>query len=207
MEGTRPLLALVTLLMIGGCGHSGAPSRHELIDSRDQYDPRSLDPALSTDVPTGRAVGYVFDGLTRFDPNAKVEPALAERWDVTPDGLTYTFHLRRGVTFHDGSAFTAHNVQASWQRALDPATKSGAASFLFRIKGAREFNSGKAKSVSGITVRDDSTLVVALAEPLAIFVKMIAMPVAAIVPSIEKLPANFGEHPIGTGPWKLVEWK
>jgi peptide/nickel transport system substrate-binding protein/oligopeptide transport system substrate-binding protein len=207
MEGMRPLLGLAATLAIVGCGSSGAPSRHEIIDSRDNYDPRSLDPAVSTDVPTGRAVGYVFDGLTRFDPNAKVEPALAERWDVTPDGLTYTFHLRRGVTFHDGSPFSAHNVLASWQRALDPATKSGAASFLFPIKGAREFNAGKAKTVSGITVRDDSTLVVTLAEPLAIFVKMVAMPVAAIVPPVDKLPANFGEHPIGTGPWKLVEWK
>jgi peptide/nickel transport system substrate-binding protein/oligopeptide transport system substrate-binding protein len=205
----RPLLCLVTTLAIAACGSSGAsaPSRDELIDSRDNYDPRSLDPALSTDVPTGRAVGYVFDGLTRFDPNAKVEPALAERWDISADGLTYTFHLHRGVTFHDGAPFSARDVVSSWQRALDPATKSGAAQFLFPIKGAREFNAGKAKTVSGLTVRDDSTLVVSLAEPLAIFIKMIAMPVASIVPSPDKIPPNFGEHPIGTGPWKLVEWK
>src|SRR5262245_66087905 len=104
MEGTRTLLVLVAKLALGccalaACGSPGAPSRHELIDSRDVYDPRSLDPALSTDVPTGRAVGYLFDGLTRFSPEAHVEPALAERWDVTPDGITYTFHLHRGVTF------------------------------------------------------------------------------------------------------------
>src|SRR5512132_1440115 len=126
------LLALTAALACTG-GES-SPSRRTLIDSRDTYDPRSLDPALSTDVPTGRAVGYVFDGLARFDPNAKVEPSLAERWDVSADGLTYTFHLRRGVTFHDGSAFSAHNVVGSWQRALDRTTKSGAASFLFPIK-------------------------------------------------------------------------
>src|SRR5439155_4844217 len=70
---------------VAACGATEAPSRRTLIDSRDTYDPRSLDPALSTDVPTGRAVGYLFDGLTRFDPSAKVEPALAERWDVTTD--------------------------------------------------------------------------------------------------------------------------
>jgi ABC-type transport system substrate-binding protein len=207
MEGMRPLLRLVASLVIVGCGSGGAPSRHEIIDSRDVYDPRSLDPALSTDVPTGRAVGYVFDGLTRFDPNAKVEPALAERWEVTPNGLTYTFHLRRGVTFHDGTPLSATTVVTSWQRALDPATKSGAAQFLFPIKGAREFNAGTAKTISGLSVRDDTTLIVTLAEPLAIFIKMIAMPVAAIVPRPDRIPANFGEHPIGTGPWKLVEWK
>ncbi|MEP6493184.1 MAG: ABC transporter substrate-binding protein [bacterium] len=205
MEGRRPLLVLINALAIAGCGSTGTPSRHELIDSRDQYDPRSLDPALSTDVPTGRAVGYLFDGLTRFDPSAKVEPALAERWDATPDGLTYTFHLRHGVTFHDGSPLTAHNVASSWRRALDPTTKSGAASFLFPINGARAFNAGKAKEISGLIARDDSTLVVTLAEPLAIFTKMLAMPVAAVVP--DHPAANFGEHPIGTGPWKLVEWK
>lgn len=210
MEGTRTLItnvatSLLAGCLLAGCSSSGAPSRHEVIDSRDQYDPRSLDPALSTDVPTGRAVGYLFDGLTRFDPEAKVEPGLAERWDVTPDGITYTFHLRRGVTFHDGSPFTARNVAHSWERALNPSTKSGAAQFLFPIKGAREFNAGTAKTLTGVTIRDDSTVVVTLAEPLAIFIKMLAMPVASVVP--DHTPANFGEHPIGTGPWKLVEWK
>jgi len=205
MEERRPLLAVLASLVLAGCGSSGAPSRHELIDSRDTYDPRSLDPALSTDVPTGRAVGYLFDGLTRFTPDAKVEPALAARWDVTPDGLTYTFHLRSGVKFHDGSPFNAHIVVSSWQRALDPKTKSGAAQFLFPIKGARAFNADSAKTITGLAVRDDSTLTVTLAEPLAIFTKMLAMPVAAMVPS--NVPSDFGEHPIGTGPWKLVEWK
>ncbi len=210
MEGTRPILVLVATLALAecaltGCGSPGAPHRHELIDSRDNYDPRSLDPALSTDVPTGRAVGYLFDGLTRFSPEARVEPALAERWEVTPDGITYTFHLRQGVTFTDGSPVTARTVADSWRRALDPATKSGAAQFLFPIKGARELNGGKATTISGIEVRDDSTLVVTLAEPLAIFIKMLAMPVASVVP--EKTAPDFGEHPVGTGPWKLVEWK
>src|SRR6185503_4779221 len=165
MKDRRPLLALVVAglwLMPAGCGSSGAPSRHELIDSRDNYDPKSLDPAVSTDVPTGRAVAYLFDGLTQFTADGKVQPALAERWDVSPDGLQYTFHLRRGVTFHDGSPVTAHTVAASWERALAPETKSGAASFLFPIKGAKEYNGGTAKSVAGLAVRDDSTLVVTL---------------------------------------------
>ncbi|HET7372121.1 MAG TPA: hypothetical protein VFJ20_02020, partial [Gemmatimonadaceae bacterium] len=87
MEDRRSLITVLAMVLaLSACGAPKAPSRHELIDSRDTYDPRSLDPALSTDVPTGRAVGYVFDGLTRFTPDAKVEPALAERWDVSPDG-------------------------------------------------------------------------------------------------------------------------
>ena len=92
----RRLLPLALLLLACRGGES-APARRTLIDSRDTDDPRSLDPALSTDVPTGRAVAYVFDGLMRFTPDARVEPALAERWDVSADGTRYTFHLRRGV--------------------------------------------------------------------------------------------------------------
>jgi peptide/nickel transport system substrate-binding protein/oligopeptide transport system substrate-binding protein len=205
MKDRRTLLAMAGLIALAGCGGGGAPTRDELIDSRDNYDPRSLDPAVSTDVPTGRAVGYLFDGLTRFTPDAKVEPALAERWDVSADGTTYTFHLRHGVTFQDGAPVTAHTVIASWQRALAPETKSGGASFLFPIKGAKDFNGGTAKSIGGLTAPNDSTVIVTLTEPLAIFIKMLAMPIASIVP--EHVSANFGEHPVGTGPWKLVEWK
>src|ERR1043166_3694263 len=110
MRGPLRLNALVLVFACSACGESTTTDRRTIVDSRDNYDPRSLDPALSTDVPTGRAVGYLFDGLTRFTPDAKVEPALAARWEVTPDGLTYTFHLRSGVAFHDGSPFTARRA-------------------------------------------------------------------------------------------------
>src|SRR5437660_6549297 len=114
-------LAGVVLSVAAACGGGGGgTSRHTVVDSRDNYDPRSLDPALSTDVPTGRAVGYLFDGLTRFTPDARVIPALATSWDVSPDGLTYTFHLRRGVAFTDGTPLVARQVLVSWQRVLDP---------------------------------------------------------------------------------------
>ena len=150
----RPLLlVLVTVACRGG---ESAPQRNALVDSRDTYDPRSLDPALSTDVPTGRAVSYVFDGLTRFTPDARVEPGLAERWDVSPDGLTYTFHLRRGVAFHNGESFSARHVLHTFERALDPATKGGRAEPLAPIKGSADFAAGRASSVSGLAARDDS---------------------------------------------------
>lgn len=202
-----PRLVLITLLIAVACeGSSSNPSRHTLIDSRDTYDPRSLDPALSTDVPTGRAVGYVFDGLVRFTPDAQVVPGLAHTWEVTPDGMTYTFHLRSGVKFHDGTPFTARNVVASFQRVLDPKTKGGRGWPLYPIAGAREYADGKGGSaVAGLSAPDDSTVMIRLTEPLAIFPKLLAMPVAAIVP--DAVPDNFGEHPVGTGPWKFVEWK
>src|SRR5258706_4524311 len=100
------LLVLPAILSCGGGGES-APSRKTIIDSRDNYDPRSLDPALSTDVPTGRAVAYLFDGLTRFTPDARVIPSLATSWDVSPDGSVYTVHLRRGFAVTDCTPFVA----------------------------------------------------------------------------------------------------
>src|SRR5438067_4144461 len=108
------LLVIPAILSCGGGGESTAPQRKTIIDSRDTYDPRSLDPALATDVPTGRAVGYIFDGLTTFDAAANVKPGLAERWDVSADGRVYTFHLRRGVRFQNGTPFTARHVVSSW---------------------------------------------------------------------------------------------
>src|SRR5438874_7649139 len=152
MRGSR---VVVCLIIAAACGGGGNPNRRTIVDSRDNYDPRSLDPALSTDVPTGRAVAYVFDGLTRFTPEARVEPALAERWDVSSDGGRYTFHLRHGVTFTDGTPLTAKIVLASWQRALDPATKGGRAEPLQPIRGAKDFAAGKTKSISGLSAPDD----------------------------------------------------
>jgi peptide/nickel transport system substrate-binding protein/oligopeptide transport system substrate-binding protein len=194
----------VGLLILVACGGGGAPNRRAIIDSRDNYDPRSLDPALSTDVPTGRVVAYVFDGLTSFTPEARVEPALAERWEVTPDGSRYTFHLRRGVTFSDGTTLAAKTVVSSWMRALDPKMKGGSVVPLQPIRGARDFAAGKATTVSGLSAPNDSTVVVQLEEPLGIFPKLLAMPVASIL----VVPPNASaERFAGSGPWRLVEWK
>src|SRR5688572_28303667 len=152
-----PRILPVTLLAAMACtGGDSSPERRTLVDSRDRDDPRSLDPALSTDVPTGRAVGYVFDGLVRFTPEARVEPALADRWELSPDGLTYTFHLRRGVTFHDGTALVAPRVVASLTRALDPKTRAGRTWALTPIAGAEAFAAGEATTVAGLSAPDDS---------------------------------------------------
>ncbi|PYO50369.1 MAG: ABC transporter substrate-binding protein, partial [Gemmatimonadetes bacterium] len=174
------LLVLPAILSCGGGGESSAPQRKTIIDSRDTYDPRSMDPALSTDVPTGRAVAYIFDGLTRFTPNAKVVPGLAKSWDVSPDGITYTFHLRSGVKFHDGSLFAAKNVVSTFQRVLDPKTKGGRGWPLYPIKGAEDFAAGKGQTITGLAAPNDTTVVITLKEPFAIFPKLLAMPVTSI---------------------------
>lgn len=205
LTGLSGLTGLAGLAALSACGGSSTPERRTLIDSRDNYDPRSLDPALSTDVPTGRAVSYVFDGLTRFTPRAQVVPDLATSWELADDGVTYTFHLKHGVRFHDGTSFSAADVRHSWERVLDPKTRGGRGWPLYPIRGAKEFAAGTVSSIAGLSVANDSTIRITLVEPFAIFPKMLAMPATAIVP--KRTPPDFGEHPIGTGPWKFVAWR
>jgi ABC-type transport system substrate-binding protein len=199
-------LALAFLVVATSCrGVDSAPTRRTLIDSRDREDPRSLDPALSTDVPTGRAVSYVFDGLVRFTPDAQVVPGLARSWDITDGGRTYTFHLRTGVRFHDGAPFLSRHVVRSFERVLSPRNTGGIGWPLYPILGARDYAEGRGQSIAGLSATDDSTVVIRLAEPFSVFIKMLAMPAAHIVP--DNPPANFGQQPVGTGPWKFVEWR
>lgn len=192
----------ILLLGVAACG-SRAPSR--TLEYYFTADPRSLDPALSTDVPSGEVVTLLFDNLTRFDVDGHLVPDLARSWDVDTRGLTYTFHLRNGVRFHDGRPLTARDVAASFRRALAPATSGGRGWPLYPIAGAAAFAAGTAGDLRGLQTPDDSTVVLSLERPLNVFPKLLAMPVAAVVPA-GPLPGDFGQHPIGSGPWRFVSW-
>jgi peptide/nickel transport system substrate-binding protein len=206
----RALLALAALTATTACGGKSARAGGgSALAYYESYDPRSLDPALSTDVPTGEMVTLLFDGLTRFDADGRLLPALADRWTAERDGLgggrRYVFHLRPGVKFHDGTPLTAAAVRASMLRVLSPATKGGRPWPLYPIAGAEAYAAGRAGDVSGITVQGDSGVAFTLTQPLAIFPKFLAMPVASVVPL--PLPADPGQHPLGTGPWRFVAWQ
>src|SRR5260370_22251407 len=124
---SRLLLALVATTACGGgtaAGGGGGDRRATRLVYYERSDPRSLDPALSTDVPTGEMVTFAFDGLTQFDADGRLLPALADRW-TDRSGRRYVFHLRPGVRFHDGTPLTAAAVRASMLRVLSPATKGG----------------------------------------------------------------------------------
>jgi len=203
-----PSFRAVTLALIGAAAAAAcrSPSRPSAaLQYYESYDPRSLDPALSTDVPTGEMVTYVFDGLTRFEPDGRLAPGLADRWSVERGGQRYVFHLRPGVKFHDGRPLAAADVPASFARVLDPATTGGRAWPLYPIRGAREYAAGKATEIAGLQLLGDTGVAIDLTEPLAVFPKFLAMPVASIVES--PTPPDLRERPIGTGPWRFVSWQ
>jgi ABC-type transport system substrate-binding protein len=194
-------LLLIIVLASSACADSGGGSTLNYFFT---YDPRSLDPALSTDVPTGEVVALLFDNLTQFDVDAQLTPGLARAWETDASGRKYTFHLRTDAVFHDGRPIRAADVRASLLRSLAPGTGSGRSWPLYPLRGARAFAAGQSKDVEGISVEDDSTLVLTLEEPLNLFPKLLAMPVAAIVPTPTR--PDFDQHPIGSGPWTFVSW-
>src|SRR6266705_814139 len=195
---------LVIAAVVTACGRGGAGSGRTLV-YYESYDPRSLDPALSTDVPTGEMVTLMFDGLTAFDPDGRLIPGLADGWSVDRAGLHYVFHLRTGVKFHDGRPLKAGDVAASFRRVLDSRTTGGRAWPLLPIAGAAALAAGTSAELPGVRALGDTAVAIDLAEPLAIFPKFLAMPVASIVP--DPAPADLAQRPVGTGPWRFVSWQ
>jgi len=196
------------LAILAACqGDSGGGTQGRGLVYYETYDPRSLDPALSTDVPTGEMAALLFDGLTQFDADGHLLPGLSDRWTADRRALHYVFHLRPGVTFHDRRPLVAADVKRAFLRVLNPETHGGRIWPLLPIAGAADFAAGRggARDVPGIEVLGDTAVAFTLSEPLAVFPKFMAMPVASVVPS--PLPADFDQRPIGTGPWRFVAWE
>ncbi|MEO8030658.1 MAG: ABC transporter substrate-binding protein [Gemmatimonadota bacterium] len=196
-----PRLQYLALLGLLACT---SPENPRTLNYYFYYDPRSLDPALSTDVPTGEVITTLFDNVTQFDADGHLQPGLASRWESDSSGRHYTFHIRTGARFHDGRPLTAASIRDSYLRALDPKLKGGRAWPLFPIAGAKAHSAGDSTARVGIAVPDDTTLILTLEAPLNIFPKLLAMPVTAIVAT--PAAADFDQHPIGSGPWRLVRW-
>lgn len=172
-------------------------------------DPMTLDPAQLTDTVSDCVARRIFNTLLRFAPGGEMLPDLAESYEMTPDGLSYTFKLRSGVRFHNGEPCTAEDVAYSFLRVLDPATNSPRASLLYYIAGARDYHDGQRKDVPGIQVMDEATIRLTLEKPFAPFLNVLCMSVLAAVPKteVERDPLGFGDHPVGTGPFVFDSWE
>src|SRR5262245_35224515 len=173
------------------------------------HDPARLDPAFVTDIYSRAVVRQVFDGLVQYDAHLKPIPALAEYWEASRDGLTWTFTLRRGVKFHHGREVTADDFVYSFTRLLDAKKPGPLTDLLSRMKGSSEFMQGRAPSVEGLRATDRYTLRLVLQEPLASSILLLSLGDAAVVPreTVEELGERFGQAPVGTGAFKFVHWE
>ncbi len=156
---------------------------------------QTLDPQFITDVTTFRAVGSMYEALTKQDENGKIGPGLALSWTVSPDKRTWTFKLRPGVTFHDGTPFNAQAVKFTYDRILNPATGSPRRSTLEMLEST--------------AVVDDLTFRLTTKEPFApLLAQLSAYNVYILSPAhVTKEGANFSKTASGTGPFKLQSWQ
>ncbi len=175
-------------------------------------EPPTIDPALATDSTSGAIIKNVFEGLTAMDNAGEVLPGAAESWEVSEDGLTYTFKLREGNTWSNGDPVTASDFEYAWKRVLNPETASQYASILYVVAGAEAYNSGEGEADAvGVTAVDDSTLEVTLANPTTYFLELTAfytyMPVhQATVEADADWALDASDAYVTNGPFSLQEW-
>lgn len=151
--------------------------------------PDGLDPHKTVAAATFEVVKSLYDTLVESDPEGNIVPGLAEKWETSPDGLRWTFYLRKGVKFHNGREMTSADVKASFERILNPETKA---------PRAKDYS-----VIQKIETPDNYTVIFHLKEPQAAFLSNLAYGWAAIVPVEEK---DLRNRPVGTGPFRFVEW-
>ncbi|MHA7984390.1 ABC transporter substrate-binding protein [Rathayibacter sp. CAU 1779] len=198
--------AAALTLLLAGCsgaqgssqstGAAGTPVSGGVLNVGENSDePTTLDPHALSDTNTTILLRPVFDTLVWETPKKTFEPDLASSWDISKDGLTYTFHLRKGVVFQDGSAWDAAGLKLNFEHILDPATKSPlAASYIAPYKDS--------------TVLDKYTLEVHLSYPYSSFLNVLAQSYLSIISpkQIQDSPETIDTHPIGSGPFEFVKW-
>lgn len=174
-------------------------------------DPETVDPALNTAIDASNIILHAFETLLTFDENNDIVPGQAESYEVSDDGLTYTFHLRDGLKWSDGSDFTAEDFVYSWKRLADPNTAAPyAADMLSTVKGYEEAAAGNIDAL-GVSAPDATTLVVELAAPCVYFDKIITH--ASMAPVKKDIVEANGdqwalapETYVSNGPLKMIEW-
>ncbi|TCU15363.1 ABC transporter substrate-binding protein [Rhizobium sullae] len=169
----------------------------------------TLDPAIGYDWVNWSMIKSLYSRLMDYEPGTpNLVPSLAETIGVSPDGLTYSFKLRKGVKFSNGREVVASDVKYSIERAVDPKTQGPGAGFFGAIKGFEDVTGGKAATLSGIEAPDDGTVVFNLSRPDATFLHVLAINFASVVPkeAVEAAAGDFGKKPVGSGTFVLKDW-
>ena len=214
--------------LLSGCGTKAAPDAKakeipQVITFNLGSEPKTIDPALSQASDSADVIGNAFEGLMRLDAKDKPIPGMADTYKMSTDGLTYTFHIRKGAQWSDGKPVVAGDFEYAWKRALKPATASEYAYQLFYLKNGQGYNeSGLASDKKtagvkaatadevGVKAKDDSTLVVTLENPTAYFLSLMAfetyMPVRKDVADTNTAWTTKPATYITNGAFKMKEW-
>ncbi|MEI9985475.1 MAG: peptide ABC transporter substrate-binding protein [Aliidongia sp.] len=201
-----PAFAVILLLA------SAAAPAETILQRGNKNEPETLDPQKSDGVQEYWVQSDMFEGLTRIDPLGKIVPGVAESWDIAPDGLAWTFHLRPDLKWSDGSPLTAEDFVWSLRRAVDPRTAASYASILYPVVGARAINEGKEKDLAklGVEAPDPRTLIVRLTEPTAYLAGVATLGIMFPIP--RKAVEAYGEewtrpgHIVGDGAFVMDSW-
>jgi oligopeptide transport system substrate-binding protein len=205
------LPALLVGLLVCGCYRRETPADLTILNGAE---PQTLDPAIITGQADMRVAIGLFEGVVRLDPRtARPIPGLADHWEISPDGKTYTFHLRTNLVWSTGSPIRADDVVYSWIRTLDPATASEYAGLFYYIKNAEAFNTNGITNASlvGIHETDPFTVSVELDHPTPFFLDICTLPLAYVVP--RQMIEKYGDRwlmarPLpSSGPFQLVYWR
>ena len=205
-SGEKLLSAICLLALIFSC--SSRNRLPEYVYYRLNTNPTTLDPALIVDVTGGSISAKLFNGLVKMDRDLSIAPDIASKYEISKNGLIYRFELKNGVRFSNGIEVKAGDFKYSFERILNPSTRSPNTWVFDRIKGAKEFMNGKAKEVSGIKVINNYALEITLDKPFSPFLNLLTMTAAYVVPEdeVKKWGVDFSSHPSGTGPFILTHW-
>lgn len=212
---TKKLAALAAILFIAvslmaatGCGSKSGPKylRYSV-----GTEPETLDPRKSTGIPEATVEAQLFEGLTTLDAKNNPVPAMAEKWEISPDGLKYKFILRPGIKWSNGDLVTAYDFEYAWKTALAPEFGSKYSYQLYYVKNGEAYNKGLTTAdMVGVKALDDRTLEVLLEKPTAYFLSLTAFHTLYPVPRriVEANPKWAGDPKtlIGNGPFKMSAW-
>lgn len=211
----KPLAILLAVLLaavvvLPGCAWFGGKKEAKYLRYAVAAEPETLDPRKATSIPAGIIQAQLFEGLTTLDAAGTPSPAAADRWEVSPDGLRYVFHLRPGLKWSDGTPVTAADFEYAWKSTLSPELASSYAYQLFYLKNGQNYNGKKATADAvGVRALAADSLEVTLERPTPFFLSLVAFhtyyPVNRKTAANDRWAADARTF-VGNGPFRLANW-